>query len=195
MLHLLLCSLAAALDGQSSIHLPGAEKTLGKLGRAGLGAAWTESEISPYFSGCYNLPRGLADLSYQHSSRFTASYRLPIQFKGIWAIAPFTTFVWEDHGTVGAGLSSQLHVSTVKIDFAIQLLSYDGDLGFPTDRLEAGFSFPPAPRQELRIGYAYMTQHELNLRYQHSGSWLFQDVQLFGGLEDWGARGVVGVRR
>jgi len=199
MLLLLSSSLVYALDGQSSLYLPSAEQLMGQYGRLTGGLMIDQNKTPvPFLNASIALPKGICDASYTHPVQAAISYRYPIAIKSIWSSAPFVQVQLEQQPSATIGLSNQLHIATIKTDLAVALASYNGSFEFPPETLkniEFGIAFPPAPRQEIRIGYANISNHELNLRYQRAGQWTVQDIQVARGIDLWRVQASIGYRR
>ena len=199
MLVILLCSLAFALDGRSSIYFPSAESLLGKYGRTELSIA-LESNAPPTIGvqGSLALPRGILDVAYHHPASGMIGYRYPLQMKTLWSIAPFVSTQIDKDFSATVGVSNLFHISTYKVDISTALIHYSEVIDLPPSalrQLEAGFAFVPVPRQEIRIGYAHRTNHEVNVRHQRAGDWMSTDIVLAGGLDFWRMQAAVGFRR
>ena len=182
-----------------SSFFPSADPILGNRGRIIAGISWEkQQEPSPMVHMTIAVPKGLMDIGYVYPDRISWNYRYPIHIKTIWTSAPFLSVRYDDQFFSTIGVSNLLHISTVKIDVSFGLLSYQEKFKIPPSALydlEAGLSFPPAPRQEIRFGYSNVYNHELNIRYQRSGTWFVHDIQMGAGLESWRIQAGAGVRR
>ena len=199
MLTILLCSFAFALDGRSAVYFPSAESLLGEYGRMEASIV-IESNSEPVIGvqSTLALPKGILDAVYHYPNTGMLGYRYPFQMKTLWSIAPFVCTQFNEQVSATAGVSNLFHVSTYKIDVSVALVQYSKILSIPPSSLqqiEAGFAFVPAPRQEIRFGYAHILDHELNLRYQRAGNWLSSDIVLAGGLNFWRMQVAIGFRR
>ena len=199
MFALLLCPLAFALDGRSSVYFPSAEPLLGKYGRMELNAILeSNSEPTIGIQSTLGLPKGILDVSYQYPNSGMLGYRYPVHVKTLWSVAPFVCAQFNEDVFTAAGMANLFHVSTYKVDVAVALVHYSEMAVVPPQSLkqmEAGFAFVPAPRQEIRIGYAHHKNHEMNLRYQRAGDWISSDIILIGGRKSWKIQAGLGVRR
>lgn len=207
MLGLLFLSTALAWEGQPGIWLPGATPLGSATGRAGLGVVFDEGGEQLVLQGVVGATPHLAinargELGAGASEMGVGLRYLAFSRDGF-SLAPFGHFEFGDHRTdVFLGLAGAVAGQSVGVDASLTLVGAQtsngaGTLVLPPGALawfEAGLTFHPAKRQELRLAAVSEDRFQVAATYRWYGSWWFVEPSILFWPDDLSARAQAGVR-
>ncbi len=204
---LLLSSIALAWEGQPGLWLPGATAIGTKTGRAGVGVEFDDGGEQLVLQGILGLGPKLALNARGEVAQGNGELGLGLRFIALnkegFTLAPYGHFeLGQNHTDAFLGLSAAVSGNSVGIDASLTLIgaethSGSGTMVLPPSALrwfEAGLTFHPARRQELRIGAISEDRFQMAATYRWYGEWWYVEPSILYWPDDLSARAQAGVR-
>lgn len=203
----LLASTALAWEGQPGLWLPGATSLGAASGRAGLGVVWEQGDERLLLQGIVGATSRLAINALGYVGGGGSGLGLGMRYRVLaqdgFGLAPYAQLEIAPAGTDAfLGLAGAFDGDAVSLDASLTLLgahtaSGGGTLVLPPRALawfEAGVTFYPARRQELRLGAISRDEFELAVTYRWHGAWWYVEPSILYWPDDLTARAAAGVR-
>lgn len=203
----LLASTALAWEGQPGLWLPGATSLGTKTGRAGVGVVFDEGREQLVLQGIVGVAPKLAINARGEVGDGNGELGLGLRYLAMnkegFTLAPYSHFELGDHRTDAyLGLAGAVSGNAVGIDASLTLIGAhttngSGTLVLPPQALqwfEAGLTFHPARRQELRVGAIREDRFQLVATYRWHGEWWYVEPSILYWPDDLSARAQAGVR-
>lgn len=206
---LLLASTALAWEGQPGLWLPGATPLGQGDGRAGIGVHWDNNSSAErvFLQGVVGATPHLAINAAGYAGGGVADMGLGLRYtvlnKQGFALAPFSQFEFgQGYTDTYLGLAGAFYGDGATLDGSLTLIQAsthggDGSLVLPPHALkwfEAGVSFRPARRQELRLGVLNQERFQATVTYRWRGDWWYVEPSVLWWPGDISARLHAGVR-
>lgn len=204
---LFMASTALAWEGQPGLWLPGATPLGQATGRAGLGVHWDGAGERAVLQGIVGATPNLAINAAGFLGNGVADVGLGLRYtvlnKQGFALAPYSQFEFGQGDTdTYLGLAAAFYGDGATLDGSLTLIgahTHDGQgsLVLPPNALrwfEAGVSFRPARRQEVRLGAINQERFQLAVTYRWRGEWWYVEPTVLWWPDDLAARLQAGVR-
>ena len=204
---LLMASTALAWEGQPGLWLPDATPMGQSTGRAGLGVHWDGAGERAVLQGIVGatpkLAINAAGFIGNGAADVGVGFRYMVLSKQGFTLAPTAQFqIGQGDTDTYIGLAGSFFGDGATLDASLTLIGANthdgtGSLVLPPHALrwfEAGVTFHPAKRQELRIGAINQDDFQLVATYRWRGDWWFVEPSVLWWPEDLAARLQAGVR-
>lgn len=206
-LALLALSSALAWEGQPGLWLPGATSIGSKTGRAGVGVLFDEGGEQLVLQGIVGLAPRVALNARGEIGGGGGELGLGLRYialsKEDFTLAPYGHFeIGDNHTDAFLGLAAAIDGGGVGVDASLTLIGAQtsngsGTMVLPPQALrwfEAGVTFHPARRQELRLGVINEERFQAVATYRWHGEWWYVEPSILYWPDDLSARAQAGVR-